>query len=195
LLDVLPDANATGSTTRSSAPLHSGGLTEAETEQQRDRLDELTAMSDMLSNIVPVSANNMGDGMPVPGTTSSGPLLEASLSDGLLTGGLDSSLNSGGLPTQQLYLESPLDMDSDRPTDINLGDYGVSGPLSSKNGTSGQVKGHTRAAGGGPRSGQAKNPADDPINKMKQLKMLLDSGFITADDYEAKKADILARFF
>jgi hypothetical protein len=30
---------------------------------------------------------------------------------------------------------------------------------------------------------------------MKQLKMLLDSGFITADDYEAKKADILARFF
>jgi hypothetical protein len=197
LLDVIPEASANGSATRSSAPLHSGGLTEAETEQQRDRLDTLVAMSDMMSNIVPVPVTDTEGGMPVPGSTSSGPLLEASLGEGALTEGLDSSLNSGGLPTQRLYMESPLDMDSDRPTDINLGDYGVSGPLSSKNGKNGPAKGSPRAAGvaGPSRSGQSKNNPDDPINKMKQLKMLLDSGFITQDDYEAKKADILARFF
>jgi len=46
-----------------------------------------------------------------------------------------------------------------------------------------------------PRPAQSKSNNDDPISKMKQLKMLLDAGFITIDDYEAKKADILARFF
>jgi hypothetical protein len=34
---------------------------------------------------------------------------------------------------------------------------------------------------------------EDPVRKMKQLKEMLDSGLITSEDYESKKAEILAR--
>jgi len=169
-------------------------ISPVETEQQREHLDALMAMSEMMGNVVTTDPNMANDFMPMPGTHSSGPLLEAAFGDGSAQGGMDSALNSGGLPTQELYMEPSLDVASDRPTDINLGVYSVSGPLSSRdlNGVASKVP---RSAGSGTRTGQPRSHPDDPISKMKKLKMLLDSGFITQEDYEAKKADILARFF
>jgi len=37
-------------------------------------------------------------------------------------------------------------------------------------------------------------PQEDPMQKLKKLKDMLDAGLITAQEYEAKKADILSRF-
>jgi len=183
--------NGTGPVVRGSGPL----MSPVETEQQREHLDTLMAISEMMSDVVTTDPNMGNDLMAVPGSLSSGPLLEASFGEISGQGGMDSSLNSGGLPTQQLYLESPLNGDLDRPTDINLGLYSVSGPLSS-----GEVNGvpskATRVPSStSPRLTQSRGNPDDPIAKMKKLKMLLDSGFITQEDYEAKKADILERFF
>ncbi len=40
---------------------------------------------------------------------------------------------------------------------------------------------------------RAQQPADDQIGRLRQLKEMLDAGLITADDYEAKKSEILSR--
>lgn len=40
---------------------------------------------------------------------------------------------------------------------------------------------------------QAETSPSDPVQRMKQLKQMLDDGLITAQEYEAKKADILSR--
>jgi hypothetical protein len=144
------------------------------------------------------SSSLPGAEIPVPGSHSSGPLLAAATSHGLGSEVTEPVLNSGGLSTQRLYSDGSLDSDADRPTDINLGQYGVSGPLSANNSRNLGTKTPAARSANGPapsRTGQGKSKGDDPISKMKQLKMLLDSGFITTDDYEAKKADILARFF
>ncbi len=37
-------------------------------------------------------------------------------------------------------------------------------------------------------------PQEDPMQKLKKLKDMLDAGLITAQEYEAKKADILSKF-
>lgn len=37
-------------------------------------------------------------------------------------------------------------------------------------------------------------PQEDPMEKLKKLKDMMDAGLITAQEYEAKKADILSRF-
>jgi len=43
-------------------------------------------------------------------------------------------------------------------------------------------------------SGQAAQaPAEDPMAKLQQLKKMLDAGLITQDEYDQKKADILAQ--
>ena len=36
-------------------------------------------------------------------------------------------------------------------------------------------------------------PADDPLQKMKQLKGMLDAGLITESEYNTKKADLLSK--
>jgi len=180
-----------GQVMRGSGPL----MSPVETEQQREHLDTLMVISEMMSDVVTTDPNMANDLMALPGSHSSGPLLEASFEEIAGQGGIDSSLNSGSLPTQQLYMESPLDGELDRPTDINLGLYSVSGPLSSGEVNGAPSKAMRVSSGTSPRLTQPRGNPDDPIAKMKKLKMLLDSGFITQEDYEAKKADILERFF
>lgn len=57
-----------------------------------------------------------------------------------------------------------------------------------------------RAAAGGivlqtaPALAPASPPEEDPLQKLKKLKDMLDAGLITAQEYEAKKTDILSRF-
>ena len=36
-------------------------------------------------------------------------------------------------------------------------------------------------------------PKDDPVEKLGQLKRMLEGGLITAEEYEAKKKDLLSR--
>jgi len=56
-----------------------------------------------------------------------------------------------------------------------------------------------RAAAGGvyvqgqPSAAPAPPPAADPVQRLKQLKDMLDAGLITAQEYESKKAEILSR--
>lgn len=64
-----------------------------------------------------------------------------------------------------------------------------------------QLEEHRAAAGGVvvqaspnvPAASAASVSADDPMQKLQQLKAMLDSGLITADEYASKKADILAK--
>jgi len=48
--------------------------------------------------------------------------------------------------------------------------------------------------GGLPTAAQAPAQQEDPVQKLKKLKDMLDAGLITAQEYEAKKTDILSRF-
>lgn len=155
---------------------------------------------DILSIMQPTAPMLVSGPLPMPGSMTSGPLLAATSQMGAATG---ASHDSGSLATQHLYLEA--DSDSDRPTDINLGEYNVQPQASTRNSkSSGAGKAGTNsspsrtataASARSNGSNGGKTSGDDPISKMKQLKMLLDAGFITEADYEAKKADILARFF
>jgi len=119
--------------------------------------------------------------LPVPGSYSSGPLLAASGSE------LESMIDEGFLATQRLYIEG--DADTDRTTDINLAAYNLP-PAPTKEQRPAAKSASSKSASGGTssRSGGSKSAQDEPINKMKQLKVLLDSGFITEVDYEAKKS-------
>jgi hypothetical protein len=129
---------------------------------------------------------------------TSGPLLAAtppSFNDTILFPNF-SDTDSGGLSTQRLYYDPLGGSDADRPTDINLGQYPKQSVRGGRAGVStGQKSGKSSGSNAASRPSQSKAGVDDPISKMKQLKMLLDAGFITEADYEAKKADILARFF
>jgi hypothetical protein len=104
-----------------------------------------------------------------------------------------SNLVSGSLETQELTASRLGDM-VDRITSTNLAAH---------NGDHNQTAGRTRrpvASAGKSRQavapgskGQARSDADDPVQKMTQLKAMLDAGLIEREDYEAKKADILSR--
>ncbi len=52
---------------------------------------------------------------------------------------------------------------------------------------------HPYAAEPLPAQQEAPPPTDDPVQRLQQLKAMLDEGLITADEYEAKKAEILGR--
>jgi hypothetical protein len=136
--------------------------------------------------------------MPLPGSHSSGPLLEAAFEYG--GPGYAEDLISGSLETQRLPARRNPDL-TDRITSTNL---------ASERAERVQVAGRSRrsSAARTPAQGtpvsrqQVSSPAarasgradaDDPVQKMKQLKAMLDAGLIDHDDYEAKKADILSR--
>ncbi len=144
--------------------------------------------------------------LPVPGSMtrlSSGPLLAASSH-------LDHDMedlykNTGPMATQRLEGDQQFDQ-SDRPTSINLTmgsipnredaghdwDAGaVHSPQVQRTASDDQKK--PRVGNTANRTASPKIPLDDPIAKMKQLKALLDAGFITDEDYAAKKAEILSR--
>ena len=113
--------------------------------------------------------------------------------------------NTGPMATQRLEGDLQFDQ-SDRPTSINLTmsnipnradanhdwDAGEVHSPQVPRATSDEQK-KPRAGNTTGRTASAKAPADDPIAKMKQLKALLDAGFITDEDYAAKKAEILSR--
>lgn len=46
---------------------------------------------------------------------------------------------------------------------------------------------------GAPASGSTAAPADEPLQALSKLKQLMEAGLITADEYETKKKEILAR--
>lgn len=144
--------------------------------------------------------------LPVPGSMtslSSGPLLAASAN--LDHDMEDAYKNTGPMATQRLEGDLQFDQ-SDRPTSINLTmsnipnreDDGhdwdaraVQSPQASRTAIEEQKK--PRAGNPAGRTATPKAPVDDPIAKMKQLKAMLDAGFITDEDYAAKKAEILSR--
>ena len=113
--------------------------------------------------------------------------------------------NTGPMATQRLEGDLQFDQ-SDRPTSINLtmssipsqDDLGHNRRSDMALGAQGtrtsidDLK-KPRVANTASRPPAQKAPADDPIAKMKQLKALLDAGFITDEDYATKKAEILAR--
>ncbi|MEP6774841.1 MAG: SHOCT domain-containing protein [Chloroflexota bacterium] len=143
--------------------------------------------------------------LPVPGSMTSmasGPLLAASSN-------MDHDLedvykNTGPMPTQRLEGDPQFDQ-TDRPTSINLSmssipsrgelakDWGGMSPTSQVSRTSSDDQRKPRLGNATNRTANPKAPADDPIAKMKQLKALLDAGFIDDEDYAAKKAEILSR--
>lgn len=78
--------------------------------------------------------------------------------------------------------------------------YGVSGPLNGSTPTTPILPSlsqprapRSKSPSGSTRSSQSKQGVEDPVLKMKQLKEMLDNGFITREDYELKKAEILGR--
>lgn len=144
--------------------------------------------------------------LPVPGSMTSmtsGPLLAASSN-------MDHDMedvykNAGPMATQRLEGDLQFDQ-TDRPTSINLtmssipnrerpgDDWGHgSVPSSQVPRDSSDEQKKPRVGNAANRTAGPKAPADDPIAKMKQLKALLDAGFITDEDYAAKKAEILSR--
>jgi hypothetical protein len=144
--------------------------------------------------------------LPVPGSMTSlasGPLLAASLN-------MDHELedvykNTGPMATQRLEGDLQFDQ-TDRPTSINLTmssipnrddlshDWGASTtPTSAVPRTGSDDQKKPRMGNSANRTASPKAAVDDPIAKMKQLKALLDAGFITDEDYAAKKAEILSR--
>jgi hypothetical protein len=169
---------------------------------QSESMDLPFDVADLMGFMMPSAHDLAGGPLPMPGTLSSGPLLPASQFGLTDTRGLSqpSATDTGTLSTQRLYYDSSSDdAESDRPTDINLGHYPVPMSKSSRNGkVAGPASSKSQSSRSSGTSGgrsSSKQSADDPISKMKQLKTLLDAGFITESDYEAKKADILARFF
>jgi hypothetical protein len=172
--------------------------------QLPDDLDTPVDLTDAIGYMLPTSPNLASGPLPLPGSLTSGPLLPAAPSSSNETElfSQTSDIDNENLSTQLLYFDPALESDADRPTDINLGQYVTETSQASRNGKkstapTGAKSTSGRSSGAGPssRSSQPKSGADDPISKMKQLKMLLDAGFINEADYEAKKADILARFF
>jgi hypothetical protein len=144
--------------------------------------------------------------LPVPGSVTSltsGPLLAASSN---IDHDMDDVYkNTGPMATQRLEGDLQFDQ-SDRPTSINLTmssipnpedaghDWGAGAIHSSQvPRTASDDQKKPRTGNTANRTASAKVPVDDPIAKMKQLKALLDAGFITDEDYAAKKADILSR--
>jgi hypothetical protein len=137
--------------------------------------------------------------MPLPGSHSSGPLLEAAYDYGGSVYAED--MISGSLETQQLNTNRAADL-ADRNTSTHLSGGGedrvqVAGrsrrpsaasrtpaPMSQKSRQSGMSQ--------APRA-HGRFDADDPVQKMKQLKAMLDAGLIDNADYESKKAEILSR--
>jgi Short C-terminal domain len=173
---------------------------------QSEPLDLPIDLADVMGYMMTGAPDLSGGPLPLPGTLSSGPLLAASQYGPTDTRALSqqsaSDTDTGGLSTQYLHYDASTDdSDSDRPTDINLGQYPVPPSKSTRSGNSSgasATKSQTSRSSGGSSSGRPSQPrqsGDDPISKMKKLKQLLDAGFITEADYEAKKADILARFF
>jgi hypothetical protein len=144
--------------------------------------------------------------LPMPGSTSSGPLLAASVD-------MDSDLeelyrNTSAMATQRLDYAGQPDQD-DLATRINLslrntppaqpapgtrnsGGLGRTGANGGQASTD-ELKSARSSGSRGSSGSRSKANADDPIAKMKQLKTLLDAGLITEEDYATKKADILAR--
>jgi hypothetical protein len=122
---------------------------------------------------------------------SSGPLLEAAYENG--TPVYPEEMVSGGLDTQNLYSQRAGDA-ADRITSTNL-----NGQTDGR----GQAGGRSRRPAGVSRppvtpaarnrQAAARPEADDPVQKMKQLKAMLDAGLIDGADYEVKKAEILSR--
>ena len=145
------------------------------------------------------NALDFADGpMPLPGSHSSGPLLEAAFEYG--GPGYTEDMISGSLETQQLSARRVADL-TDRITSTNLaGEKAERVQVAGRSRRSSAVRTPaqsppvSRQQGSSPAarpSGRA--DADDPVQKMKQLKAMLDAGLIDHDDYEAKKADILSR--
>jgi hypothetical protein len=136
--------------------------------------------------------------MPLPGSLSSGPLLEAAYEYD--PSAYRAELISGSLETQQLYAHRASEL-ADRITSTNLSAQ-REGPVQAE-GRSRRPAVARQPAPSSPKPRQAGNPpaarangradADDPVLKMKKLKEMLDAGLIDKEDYEAKKADILSR--
>jgi Bacterial PH domain/Short C-terminal domain len=51
----------------------------------------------------------------------------------------------------------------------------------------------TSAPGPGPTATQQPNPLTDPVQRLKSLKDMLDAGLISSSEYEAKRAEIIAK--
>ena len=58
--------------------------------------------------------------------------------------------------------------------------------------TSGMQSTYCNVADQAMRDAQAKSQAEDPAEKLKKLGQMRDSGLITAEEFEAKKKDLLA---
>ena len=144
--------------------------------------------------------------LPVPGSMTSlasGPLLAAS--PNMEHDLEDIYKNTGPMATQRLEGDLQFDQ-TDRPTSINLAmssipshddldryqRSGIALPAQGQRISSDDQK-KPRLGSTGNRTAGQKTPTDDPIAKMKQLKGLLDAGFITDEDYATKKAEILSR--
>lgn len=144
--------------------------------------------------------------LPVPGSMTgpaSGPLLAAS--PNMDREMVDVYTNTGPMATQRLEGDMQFDQ-SDRPTSINLTMNSIPNrddlghDWGGRTTSSSEVQRPASDDLKKPRMGNASNrttspkaPVDDPIAKMKQIKALLDAGFITDEDYAAKKAEILSR--
>jgi hypothetical protein len=144
--------------------------------------------------------------LPVPGSlvgAMSGPLLPASNMDHAME---DVYNNASPMATQRLESDLQFDL-GDRPTSVNLNmsslpakdqhnsDWGAPEAPSTHASRSlvDEQKKSKSPGSASPRTTGLKASADDPIAKMKQLKAMLDAGFITDEDYAAKKAEILSR--
>jgi hypothetical protein len=120
--------------------------------------------------------------LPVPGSSvASGPLMDALPSD---------DDESGTLSTQLLNVD--LYMDMDRNTQINLAQYGLPERSNGRANRTQPVMPEIKPTKKQPPTRTASR-TDDPLAKMTQLKMMLDAGLITSEDYEQKKAEILSR--
>ena len=128
--------------------------------------------------------------MPLPGSMSSGPLLAAAYENGPPV--YPEDMISGGLDTQNLYLHR--EDSADRITSTNLN--GQTDRRVQAGGRSRRPSGVSRppvSPAARNRQPAARPEADDPVQKMKQLKAMLDAGLIDGADYEVKKAEILSR--
>ncbi len=129
--------------------------------------------------------------MPLPGSMSSGPLLEAAYENGPPV--YPEEMVSGGLDTQNLYSHRAGDA-ADRITSTSLN--GQTDGRGQAGGRSRRPAGVSRpqiTSAARNRQAVARPETDDPVQKMKQLKAMLDAGLIDGADYEVKKAEILSR--
>ncbi|MEO8288364.1 MAG: PH domain-containing protein [Chloroflexota bacterium] len=163
-------------------------------------------MGDIMNIMLPPPARVQSGPLPMPGSLTSGPLLSGrlgGLDDLDFSDSADGDDDTGSLATQRLDLEGHAESDADRPTDINLGQYDVPTTRAPRKSKSSAAPKAPAAAPKSPAAKAstpasrpaAKSNADDPMSKLKQLKMLLDAGLITQEDYEGKKVEILSKFF